>query len=55
VGKTPVLRHLDRRDRVSAISAISVSPRRNRLNLFFQLHLKNIRQQQARDVEETSP
>jgi transposase len=49
VGKTPVLRHLDRRDRVSAISAISVSPRRNRLNLFFQLHLKNIRQQQARD------
>jgi transposase len=41
--------HLDRRDRVSAISAISVSPRRKRLNLFFQLHLKNIRQQQARD------
>jgi transposase len=49
VGKTPVLRHLGRHDRVSAISAISVSPRRHRLNLFFQLHLKNIRQQQARD------
>jgi transposase len=49
VGKTPVVRHLDRHDRVSAISAISVSPRRKRLNLYFQLHLKNIRQQQARD------
>jgi transposase len=49
VGKTPVVHHLDRRDRVSAISAISLSPHRHHLNLFFQLHLKNIRQQQALD------
>jgi transposase len=47
VGKTPIVQHLDRRDRVSAISAITVSPRRRRFNLYFQLHLKNIRQQEA--------
>jgi transposase len=48
VGKTPVLRHFDRRDRISAISAISVSPKRRRLNLYFQLHPKNIQQQEVR-------
>lgn len=44
VGRTPVVRHLDRRDRISAISAISVSPVRRRPNLYFQLHFKNIQQ-----------
>lgn len=44
LGRTPVLRHFDRRDRISVISGISVSPRRQRLNLFFRLHLKNIQQ-----------
>jgi transposase len=48
VGKTPMLRHLDRRDRISAISGISVSPRLRHLNLYFQLHCKNIQQQEAR-------
>jgi transposase len=47
VGRTPILRHYDRRDRVSAISGISVSPRRRRLNLYFQLYLKNIQQHEA--------
>ena len=47
MGKTPVLLHFDRRDRISAISAISVSPNRQRVNLYFQLHLKNIQQQEA--------
>jgi hypothetical protein len=44
VGRTPVVRHLDRRDRISAISAISVSPMRRRPNLYFQLYPKTIQQ-----------
>jgi transposase len=36
-GKTPILDALDRRDRISAISSISVSPRNRRLNLHFDL------------------
>ena len=44
-----MLHHFDRRDRISVISGITVSPRRERLNLYFQLHLKNIQQQEARD------
>ena len=49
MGQTPTVHHFDRRDRISAISGISVSPRRQRLNLHFQLHIENIRQLQARD------
>lgn len=36
-GRTPVLEAWDRRDRISAISSITVSPRSHRLNLHFQL------------------
>jgi transposase len=36
-GQTPVLEAWDRRDRLSAISCITVSPRRHRLNLYFRL------------------
>ena len=36
-GKTPILPCWDRRDRISAISAITVSPERKRLGLCFQL------------------
>jgi transposase len=36
-GRTPVLDAWDRRDRISAISSITVSPRAHRLNLHFQL------------------
>jgi transposase len=36
-GKTPVLRSWDRHDRISAISAITVSPSRRRVGLFFRL------------------
>ena len=49
MGRTPTVHHCDRRDRISAISGISVSPRRQRLNLHFQLYTENIRQLQARD------
>jgi transposase len=36
-GETPVLDAWDRRDRLSAISCITVSPKRRRLNLYFEL------------------
>jgi transposase len=36
-GQTPVLDAWDRRDRISAISSITVSPRNRRLNLYFDL------------------
>jgi transposase len=36
-GQTPILEAWDRRDRISAISSISVSPRNRRLNLHFDL------------------
>jgi transposase len=41
-GKTPLLRHWQRHDRVSVISGLSVSPRRQRLGLYFQLHDQNL-------------
>lgn len=41
-GQTPVLRHWDRRDRVSAISAITVSPRRQRVGLYLHLYPDNL-------------
>jgi len=40
-GKTPVLDAWDRRDRISAISSITVSPRSRQLNLYFDLLLDN--------------
>jgi len=36
-GRTPVLKAWDRRDRISAISSITVSPQTRRLNLYFEL------------------
>jgi len=36
-GQTPVLDAWDRRDRISAISSITVSPKARRLNLYFDL------------------
>ncbi len=40
-GQTPILEAWDRHDRLSAISCITVSPQRHRLNLYFQLLPKN--------------
>jgi transposase len=42
-GCTPSLRCWDRRDRVSAISALSLSPTRCRVGLYFDLFPRNIR------------
>ncbi len=36
-GKTPILKTWDRHDRISAISAVTVSPDRRRLGLYFRL------------------
>lgn len=41
-GQTPLLRHWQRHDRISVISGLTVSPRRQRLGLYFQLHDENI-------------
>jgi hypothetical protein len=37
-GQTPIIRHRYRRDKISAISAITVSPTRHRLGLYVHLH-----------------
>jgi transposase len=36
-GQTPILRSWDRHDRISTISAVTVSPKRRRLGLYFHL------------------
>jgi transposase len=41
-GKTPVLRHSYRHDRLSVISAVTVSPRQWRMGLYFRCHRKNV-------------
>lgn len=43
-GVTPVLRHRYRRDKVSAISAVTVSPRRHRCGLYALFHDDNLTQ-----------
>lgn len=42
-GHTPVQRSWDRRDRLSPVAAITVSPQRRRLGVLFQIHSHNIR------------
>lgn len=42
-GQTPVLWQWDRRDRLSAISALTVAPRRRRFGLYWALYRHNIR------------
>ena len=41
-GKTPVLHHSYRRDRISVISALTVSPCRGRQGLYVRFHRNNI-------------
>jgi len=42
VGKTPILRHHYKRDRISVISCVTVSPDRKRLGLYVNFHTVNI-------------
>jgi putative transposase len=47
-GKTPIHRHRQgRRDKVSVISGISVSPKRHRLGLYYLLFYENIAQDEV--------
>jgi len=43
-GTTPIVRHRYRRDKVSAISAVTVSPQRHRCGLYAHFHCDNISQ-----------
>ena len=49
VGQTPIVRHYYRRDRISVIGGLSVSPKRRRLGLYFRMHPKNISQEEVYD------
>jgi len=47
-GSTPLVRHRQgRRDKISVISGISVSPRRQRLGLYYLLYFDNIGQEEV--------
>lgn len=41
-GKTPVMYSWDRHDRLSAVAAITVAPKRRRLGLYFDIYPRNI-------------
>jgi len=41
-GQTPEVRSWERRERLSVISAITVSPKRKRLGLYFEIQRKNV-------------
>ncbi len=47
VGQTPVIYHRYRRDKISVISGVSVSPKRQHLGLFYQLYFQNIGQEEV--------
>lgn len=49
VGDTPIVRHYYRRDRISVIGGLSVSPERRRLGFYFRMHAKNIAQEEVHD------
>ena len=49
LGQTPIVRHYYRRDRISVIGGLSVSPKRRRLGLYFRMHPKNISQEEVYD------
>jgi transposase len=46
-GQTPIVWHRYRHDRVSAISAVTVSFRRQHIGLYFHLHRENISQSEV--------
>ncbi len=46
-GRTPLFRHSQRHDRISAISGISISPTRRRIGLYYHWHHHNLRELEA--------
>ena len=47
VGETPVLEHPYKRDKISLISGVSVSPKQQRLGLYYLLFYDNIAQEEV--------
>ena len=47
IGETPIIHHPCRRDKVSVISRVSVSPERQRLSLYYYLFYDNIGQEEV--------
>ena len=41
-GQTPLIHHWDRREKVSAISAVTISPKRQRLGFYMHVHPGNL-------------
>jgi transposase len=48
-GRTPIQPSWDRHDRLSVISAVTLSPRRRKPGLVFEVHRRNIRTEQVVD------
>lgn len=46
-GQTPIVRHHQKRDRISVISGVSISPQRQHLGLYYWLHMKNIQHEEV--------
>ena len=46
-GQTPIQRAWDRHDRLSAVAAFTLAPRRRRLGSYYQLHRDNLRTEQV--------
>ncbi len=46
-GQTPVMYSWDRHDRLSVIAGLSLSPRRRRIGLYFAVHEKNVKAEEA--------
>jgi transposase len=46
-GQTPIHKHRYSHDKISAISALTISPGHKRLGLYFHLHLNNIGQEEV--------
>lgn len=47
-GKTPIHHSWDRHERLTVISGITVSPQRQRLGLYFQIHKQNARAEEVK-------
>ena len=48
-GQTPVMYSWDRHDRLSVIAGLSLSARRRRIGLYFAVHEKNVKADQAEE------
>ncbi len=46
-GRTPIHHSWDRHDRLSVVSAITVSPIQHRFGLYFRIHRRNIRSEEV--------